>query len=1023
MFTHLHRHSEFSVLDGMGTAEDYAKRAAEMGQHSLALTDHGTLGGALHHIQACIDHEIFPIVGVEAYYKPNRSPHDQTNRDYYHMVLLAKNMKGWKNLLALTSASYRDDSFYYKPIIDDELLRMHSEGIIASTACMAGFLAKSIFAGDSSGADAYIKKMQDIFREDLYFEIMPNTVPDQKHLNAEILGLGWQHGVPVVATTDAHYACADWAPTHKILVEHIYEHEDGTLFLMDENEIADTFAKNHPNLPREAVMQAISNSNEIAGRCNIYGISKQPKYPRTKSPDLARKKLRDWCDEGLRQFMMNGRIPADRAEQYRQQIEYELDVFENNGVLDYFVIVGDLVRWAKDNNVQVGVGRGSAAGCLVSYLIGITGIDPITHGLLFERFLNPERKGMPDIDVDFDSEGRERVKQYLRDKWGEDHVADIITYQTYGARSAIKKVSASMKLSFEMTNRLTETIGDDGMSLVDLRAVNEHLDRWANDHPEAWGHALRIEGQTSAESKHAAGVVITDRPIEEYMPTMRARDGSTTTAWSDRADFPIISAYGFLKIDLLGLAALSRWSMCCDLIKQNHGVEVDFNKNPDPVCWDPDAGDPEILSMFQSDTIGVFQAETFGISGVLRQMKCDHFSDIAAAISLFRPGPIENIPSYCARKLGKEPVTYLHPDLEPILKETYGLYVYQEQAMQIAQVMAGWSLGEADTLRKAIGKKDAKLMSSLKGKFIEGCVAQGHDKSLAQTLWRENELSQRYAFNKSHAVSYAAAAYTDMWLKYHYPAEFYTALISTIPKAKRVEKVPKVLRAVQASGIPLLPPDINLSAADFSTDGEVIRFGLLSIKGMGDGAANEIIEKRPFSSMEDVEERVAPRKCNSGNRKSLLECGAYDTFSARADWSVDDCTRLEIEKLGFSLSKDVSTLIDVVRRMSHNPLEIEDMEPEEECVIGGEVVEVKQINTKRGELMAFVSLAIGQDTYRATFFPPAFSRYASLTQLGSWVMINGKKDDRGGIKATVACLVDELVEHVQEKKMEEVGAS
>lgn len=1009
------------MLDGMGTADDYAERAAAIGQHALALTDHGTMGGALHHIQACARNDIFPIVGVEAYYKPNRAPHDQTNRDYYHTVLLAKNMTGWRNLLALTSASYRDDAFYYKPIIDDEMLKAHSEGIVASSACMAGFLAKSIFAGDSTGAASYIKKMQSIFKDDFYFEIMPNTVPDQRQLNAEIVSLGWQHGIPVVATTDAHYACADWAATHKILVEHIYQHEDGTLFLMSEDEVRQAFATNHPDLPSEVIDQAIKNSGEIVSRCNIYTISKRPKYPRTATPEMARKKLQDWCDEGMDRLLSQSRVTAGKADSYRERVQYELDVFENNGVLDYFVIVGDLVRWAKENGIQVGVGRGSAAGCLVSYLIGITGIDPISHGLLFERFLNPERKGMPDIDIDFDSEGRERVKQYLRDRWGEDHVADIITYQTYGARSAIKKVSASLKLPFEATNRLTETIGDEG-SLLDLREVNEHLDRWANDHPDAWQHALRLEGQTSAESKHAAGVIVTDKPIEEYMPTMRARDGSKTTAWSDRAEFPIISAYGFLKIDLLGLAALSRWSMCCDLIRQNHGVEVDLNHRPEPVCWDPSAGDPDILQRFQYDTIGVFQAETFGISSVLRQMKCDHFNDIAAAISLFRPGPMDNIPAYCARKLGREPVSYLHDDLEPILGETFGLYVYQEQAMQIAQVMAGWTLGEADTLRKAIGKKDAKLMASLKGKFIEGCLGRGHSKGLAESLWKENEASQRYAFNKSHAVSYAAAAYTDMWLKHHYPAEFYTALISTVPKAKRNEKVPKILRAVQASGIKLLAPDINKSEADFSTDGTAIRFGLLSIKGFGEGAANEILEKRPFSSAEDLEQRVAPRKCNSANRKAMLECGALDDFGARDDWSQQDRIRTEIEKLGFSISRDVTELIDTVRQLCHSPLEIEDMADEEECVIGGEIVEVKQINTKRGEMMAFVTFAVGQDSYRATFFPPSFSKYASLLEQGQWVMVNGRKDDRGGVKAQVACFVDELVKEVKKHELEEVGA-
>lgn len=994
----------------MGTADDWAKRAADIGQHALALTDHGTLGGALHHIQACTQYGLFPIVGVEAYYKPTRSPHDSGNRDYFHTVLIAKNMTGWRNLLALTSASYRDDAFYYKPIVDDELLKKHSEGLIASTACMSGFLGKSISLGDSSGADAYIRKMQGFFGEDLYFEIMPNTVPEQKNINIEVVNLGWKHGIPVVATTDAHYACADWAPTHQILVEHIYEHEDTTLFLMEETEVRDHFAVNHPDLSSDVIDSAVKNTQWVVDRCEMYVIGKTPKYPRTKSPEWAYDELLAWTEEGL------GRIESTLEEgdlaAYRSRVTYELGVFKHNGVLDYFCIVGEIVRWAKENGVQVGVGRGSAAGSLVSYLVGITGIDPIKHELLFERFLNPERKGMPDIDIDFDSEGRERVKQYMRERWGEDHVADIITYQTYGPRSAIKKISTSLKLPFDETNSVTETMGEEE-NLLDALEVNETLQRWVARHPEAWGHALRIEGQTSAESKHAAGVVVTDRPIEEYMPTMRARDGSTTTAWSDRADFPIISAYGFLKIDLLGLAALSRWSMCIDLVRQNHGVEVDFTANPLDVYSNPNSGDPEVLRRFTYDTIGVFQAETSGISDVLRQMECDHFNDIVAAIALFRPGPIQNIPAYCARKLGKEPVTYASPSLEPILGETFGLYVYQEQAMRIAQVMAGWSLGEADTLRKAIGKKDAKLMSSLKGKFIEGCANEGHPKDLAKTLWRENELSQRYAFNKSHAASYAAVAYTDMWLKHHYPAEFYTALISTIPKAKRAEKVPRVMRAIQVAGIEVLCPDINTSLRDFSTDGTSIRVGLLAIKGLGESAYAEIEANRPFTSTQDIEERVARRRCNSGNIKALEEAGALDEIDGRSDWSEDDRTRTEMALLGFSLSRDVTAYNAILSDRVHSSKEVDDMQADEIACVGGEVIDIRHLNTKRGEQMAFATVAIGLDSHRLTFFPPSFRKFASLLEPGQWLIASGAKDQRGGVKVTTACAVTDLVHELE----------
>lgn len=1007
---HLHRHGEFSVLDGMGSAEEYAVRAAELGMRALALTDHGTLGGALHHVQACEEHGIFPIVGCEVYFKPNRAPQNAENRAYYHMVLLAKDLKGWQNLLRLTSDSYRDDSYYYKPIVDCYMLQEYSEGLMASTACMSSYLSKAILEEDDNKAVLHLDFMQSLFGSDFYVEIMPNTIPEQRRINQEVVYLANQRGIPVVATTDAHYPCEALASTHHIITENVYENDDSTLFLMTDEEVHSHFRRYHDGLGERVVQEAIDNTQWVVSQCSPYYLDKHPKYPRVKGGEgAALKILREWCEGVLSRLTT--------PEPYRERMEYELEVFQKNGVLDYFVIVGDLVRWAMANEVEVGPGRGSAAGSVVSYLIGITAVDPLAHGLLFERFLNPDRKGMPDIDLDFDSEGRERAKAYLKEKYGENNVADIITYQTYGPKGAIKKVARSLKMNYLATEKLSESLGDDlSATLESLILVNENLAEWAEENPEAWQHALVMEGQTYAESKHAAGVVVTDRPIQDNMPTMRAKDGSMTTAWSDSADFPIISMYGFLKMDLLGLAAMSRRKAATNLINQRYSTDYDFNYYPLPVAKDPSAGEPEVLELLQRDTVGVFQAETPGISRVLKEMKCDHFNDIAAAVALYRPGTMANIPTYCARKLGYEKVTYAHADLEDILSETYGLYVYQEQAMEISKRIAGFTGGEADDLRKAIGKKLKELMESLRERFFQGARDNSYSDDLASSLWGQMEASADYSFNKSHAVCYAVNAYTDEWLKHHYPEEFYVSLLSTLTKSTKKEKAPRVIRAIQARGIPLLPPDINLSGPDFTigTEGE-IRFGLQSVAQVGVTACNEIMTKRPYFSVEDVMANCRKSKVNARHIKHLTECGAFDVFGARAGWDQKDCIRLEREHIGFALSGGMEEYNAVLRDRVWNRSEFDDVDEEEWVVVGGEVTAFKHHTDKKGKLMAFVDIAYGADSFNLTFFSKILPKFESMLTVGEYIIVGGRKS-RNGVAVMDCDLVSNVIEQLSQEQ-------
>jgi DNA polymerase-3 subunit alpha len=1011
--THLHRHSEYSTKDGLGHAEHHVARAVELGHHALALTDHGNMSGALHHIRACDASGLFPIVGVEAYFRANRLEHTPDNKQSYHMVLLARNLKGFRNLLKLTSESYRPESFYHTPCVDYELLERYAEGLFVSTACASGYVPKMIETGNEGEMNAHLDFLQNTFGDSTYVELMPFGFEGNDRLNIELVNVAMQRGMRVAGTQDAHYPCVEWGPTQWEFVKHFYSQRADVLYLTSEDEMRAMFAANHPNLPDFVIDEAIRNTESIVADCEPYYIDRGPKYPRIqkgadgKGP---REILLEWCELGL------SRIGKTFDKAYRERLEYEVGVMERLDVLDYMITVGTIVRWAKSEKIPVGAGRGSAAGCLIAYLIGITNLDPITHGLLFERFLNPDRRSMPDIDIDFAGAHRERVKDFIRETFGPDKVADIVAWQTYGPKSAMQKAASfSYDLSPAIVMNVTKDYPDVGGELSSFYETHEPTRRFADEHPVIWQHALNIEGQISSQSKHASAVVICDRPVTDYMPTMRAKDESTVTAWADRVEFPIISMFGFLKVDVLGIEALDKREMAVRLIKERHGVEVDIdNLGPEA---DPNNGDPDVLARFSDgmSLAGVFQFESSGMRQTLMDMKVDHFNDLVAAVALYRPGPMKNIPHYTKRKNGLEPVSYKHPLLETILAETYGVYVYQEQAMQIAKTLAGFTGGQADDLRKAIGKKIHEKMMALKDVFLDGCKANGIPDHVAQSLWAENEASADYSFNKSHADSYAYGAYQDMWLKHYYPHEFYTALFTHEKK----EKFPRIVREVQSSSIPLLPPDVNTSTREFTLDGDAIRFGLAGVKGIGDNTVKEIMraraEKGAFLSAEDMESKVVKRQCHSGHRRALHDAGAMDTLGGRAEWDDNAKAWSERELLGFELSADRSDYMRVITDRVMSMAEVADASEESTLIVGGEITEIKETTTKkRGDRMAFFEVALNAEMHSCTAFPRVFPVFEEYIKVGNWVLVQGEKDRRGSVNVQNMCLVQDLMKELED---------
>jgi len=898
-FVHLHCHTQYSLLDGANKIDPLIERARSMGQPAIAMTDHGNMFGAVEFYRKAVAAGIKPILGCEVYVAPGsryeRQGVDRGNREHnHHLILLAMNNEGYRNLCRLVTHGFTE-GFYYKPRIDKELLREINAGIIALSGCLSGEMARALTLGSMEQARKVAEEYRAIFDDRYYLEAQDNKLPLQEKVNAGILELGKELSLPIVATNDCHYLDPEDAHAHDVLlcIQTGKGHNDPNRMKMDTEEL---FLKSTDQMLAgfAEVPEAVAQSVAIAERCDVeieFGNYHFPHYEAPGSEDLD-----DYLDACARKGLDERLKDAEDVDRdaYRERLEYELGVIKDMQFPGYFLIVADFINHAKDEGIPVGPGRGSAAGSLVAYALRITDLDPIRHNLLFERFLNPERRSMPDIDVDFCIRGRDQVIRYVKDKYGADKVAQITTFGTLKAKAAIRDVGRALGLSFGETDAIAKLVpasrqGFD-CTLTEALQQEPRLNQLADDDPRVASlinHALRLEGLTRHSSTHAAGVVISNRPLIEHLPLYQDRDGNVVTQY----DMSSVEKIGLVKFDFLGLKTLTLIHDCLELIRESRATAPDLQK----VGLDDQAAYGLVGS---GNTTGIFQLESTGIREMSVRIKPNCFEDLVAILALYRPGPLDSgmAEEYIKRKSGKEKTSYLHASLGPILKDTYGVIVYQEQVMQIAQTMANYSLGDADILRRAMGKKDPEEMASQRQRFIEGARANGIRKDQATAIFDQMETFARYGFNRSHSAAYALVSYHTAWLKAHYPVEFMAALMSS--EMGDTDKVIKNLAECREQGVEVLPPDVNEGGARFTVVGDRIRFGLSAVKNVGEKAVEVIQETReqtgPFKSLFDFCRRVDLKVVNRRVAESLIKCGAFDStevYRARLMASLDDALK------------------------------------------------------------------------------------------------------------------------------------
>lgn len=880
-FAHLHVHTEYSLLDGSNKIKEYVARVKELGMNSAAITDHGVMYGVIDFYREARKQGINPILGCEVYVAPNsRFDREVTGGDdrYYHLVLLAENNEGYENLTKIVSKGFVE-GYYYKPRVDKELLRTYHKGIIALSACLAGEVPRYLTKGMYEEAKDRALEYQEIFGKGNYFlELQDHGIPDQQLVNQQLMKLSQETGIELVATNDVHYTYADDAKAHDILLciqtgkkladENRMRYEGGQYYVKSEEEMAALFPY---------ARQALENTQKIADRCSVeieFGVTKLPKYD-VPEGYTSWEYLQKLCYEGLDQRY---RTPS---QELKDRLAYELDTIRHMGYVDYFLIVWDFIKYAKDHGIAVGPGRGSAAGSIVSYCLGITTIDPIHYQLLFERFLNPERVSMPDIDVDFCYERRQEVIDYVTRKYGKDCVAQIVTFGTLAARGVIRDVGRVMDLPYAYVDSIAKMIPQElGITIDKALQMNPEL-RKLYESDETVTHlidmAKRLEGLPRHCSMHAAGVVICQKPVEEYVPLSRAADGTITTQFI----MTTLEELGLLKMDFLGLRTLT--------VIQN-AVQLARKKQPDLQIDKIDYNDKAVLDYIGTGkTEGIFQLESGGMKNFMKELQPHSLEDVIAGISLYRPGPMDFIPQYIRGKNDRSSITYDCPQLEPILAPTYGCIVYQEQVMQIVRDLAGYTLGRSDLLRRAMSKKKAAVMEKERKTFVygdeetgvPGCIKNGIDEQTANKIYDEMIDFAKYAFNKSHAAAYAVVSYQTAWLKYYYPVEYMAALMTSV--IDNPTKVAEYIYVCRQMGIKILPPDINKGEADFSVDGGDIRYGLAAIKSIGRPVIRAIVNDRKelgeFRNLEDFITRISSRELmNKRLVENLIKAGALDVL-------------------------------------------------------------------------------------------------------------------------------------------------
>ncbi|MBS4032497.1 MAG: DNA polymerase III subunit alpha [Clostridiales bacterium] len=1037
-FVHLHVHTEYSLLDGAGRVKKSVARAAEFGMPALAITDHGVMYGVIDFYKAAKKAGIKPIIGCEVYVAPRSRTDRDSRRDskQHHLVLLARNMAGYKNLMELVSRGF-SEGFYYKPRVDHELLKQYSGGLIALSACLAGEIPAAIMEHREEDALQIVRFYRETFGEENFFlEMQDHGIPEQKVVNQGLIQLSKATGAPLVASNDLHYIDRSDAEAHDVLLciqtgktiddTNRMRFSTEEFYLKSAEEMATLFPEQ---------LQALDNTLAVADACDLefeFGNTHLPVYEIPVDYD-DNSYLRKVCMDGAQ-----GRYRTGLSAEITERLDFELNVIKQMGYASYFLIVWDFIRYAHENGILVGPGRGSAAGSLVAYCLGITNIDPLKYNLLFERFLNPERVTMPDIDIDFCYEKREKVIEYVVAKYGDESVAQIITFGTMAARAAVRDVGRVLNLPYTEVDKIAKLIPAElNISIADAMEKTPELQELAKNDPRVAKLielSLAVEGLPRHASTHAAGVVISRDPLVQYVPLQKSgNDGMVT-------QFPMgtLEELGLLKMDFLGLRTLTIMEEAVRLIKLSTGKDVDISTLPLE-----DEATFRLLS--QGDAAGVFQLESSGMRSVLRELKPNVFEDIIAVVALYRPGPMEQIPTFIQSKHGHVPIRYAHPSLEPILKETYGVMVYQEQIMQVAAAMAGFSLGEADLLRRAIGKKKLEVLNEQREKFVKGCTVKGHPAKVANEIYDLIVKFASYGFNKSHAAAYALIAYQTAYLKANYTTQFMAALLTGVMGT--TDKVAAYIVDSKRMGIDVLAPDINISEANFTVSGDKeIRSGLSAVKNVGMGAIESILKARgehgDFTSLRDFCSRVDLRTCNKKVLENLIKSGAFDCLGANRaqllailedtvvagqtmqrerqngqmsmfEIAEEDCEwvklrdelpelpplspreRLAMEKEAIGLYISGHPLQEYENVLNHYPYltnctALKQAQDNKQVVVAGMIGGVKQIVTKAGKPMAFFMLEDLQDQVEVVVFSAIYDIARPYLENDRVVVVQGR---------------------------------
>ncbi|MBU1318891.1 MAG: DNA polymerase III subunit alpha [candidate division Zixibacteria bacterium] len=1043
-FIHLHNHTQYSLLDGACRIDPFLELAHDMKMPALAITDHGNMFGAIEFYKKARKRGIKPIIGCEIYVAPKSHTHKEPIAGKpsagYHMLLLARNETGYKNLMKLVSAGYLE-GFYHRPRVDKKLLKEHAEGLIATSACMKGEIPWLLLANDDVEAARAAKKFTDIFGEgNFYLEIQNHGIPKEDEARSKVLALAKRIGLPIVATNDCHYLHQKDSSAHDALLciqtgkfisdSDRMRYNTDQIYVKTPAEMKELFA-DYPD--------AIENTLRIAEMCNLdieLGKNHLPAFPLPEGHSNLDDYLRLLAEDGLKQRY------SEITDEHRKRLDFELDVIIKMGYSGYFLIVKDFIDQARRLGVRVGPGRGSAAGSIVSYCLGIVNLDPLKYGLLFERFLNPERISLPDIDIDFADRGRERIIDYVIDKYGKANVCQIITFGTMAARQSIRDVGRVMQVPYSEIDRIAKLIpSGPGQTISGALSTEPELKKLAKGDEESrklLEFSQTLEGLARHASTHAAGVVIAPKALTEFVPLFRAPKGEETTT---QYDMKCIEEIGLLKMDFLGLRTLTVIDDAIAMIKENHGIEIDLEKIP--------LDDERVFELFcGGHTVGIFQFESSGMQDYLRKLGPENLGDLIAMNALYRPGPLDagTIDDYIKRKHGEEEVIYDHPKLEPILKETYGVIVYQEQVIKIAMELAGFTAGQGDVLRKAMGKKVVEIMEQQQKTFLDGCAANGVDPKVAAAVFLQIETFARYGFNKSHAAGYSYLAYQTAYLKAHYPREFNAASLTS--EMGNTDRVIILIEECRRLGIPVLPPDINSCGAQFTVDGDRIRFGLGAVKNVGLGAIEKIMEAREkdgdFASIFDFVSRVDIKAMNRRVLESLIKAGALDSlpghraqllaavesvlafgqarhaskqhenqaslFGADADtigvvepalpdeteW--DNMTKLSFEEelLGEYISghplDSYRTLLSAAATC--NTFEAEDYPDDSSVTIGGVLTRIRENTDKKGNRMAFATLRDLSGTIEIIIFSALYATRQDIIKEKSLVMISGRLSKR-----------------------------